>query len=410
MMWFDYKKAFDTIPHDWLIESLYLAKVPKKIIKTIENLTNVWATKISLKTVRGINTTETIQYNTGLPQGDCLSLLLFILSINPLSHLLQNLPGYNIGPTKKRETKLTHLFFVDDLKTYAQDQISAKMQLDLITTFTDDIGMSFGSDKCAYINIERGHKVSLGKEFTINNIQLSELKNGESYKYLGQDEDIEIISELNKERVRNEYFKRIKKIWKSELYAKNKVIAHNIFAIPVITPTFGILEWTKDELEAIDIKTRKLLSCSGSFHVNSDIDRLYSERKDGGRGLNSVLDQHATRILSLVQHINLTKMKNKYIDLVSQHESDNLVRISTELKKSFGLEDQQNSSPKDVGKALKKCIKENHKKAWISKPQHGYLYRSHNSIPNIEKGYQHRWLSKSKFTSHVEGYIFAINV
>ena len=62
--------------------------------------------------------------------------------------------------------------------------------------------MSFGSDKCAYINIERGHKVSLGKEFRINNLQLDELKNGESYKYLGQDEDIGVISELNKERVR----------------------------------------------------------------------------------------------------------------------------------------------------------------------------------------------------------------
>ena len=93
---------------------------------------------------------------------------------------------------------------------------------------------------------------------------------------------------------------------------------------------------------------------------------------------------------------------------MSQHESDNLVRISTEIKKSFGLEDQHNSSPKDVGKALKKCIKENHKKTWISKPQHGYLYRSYGTIPNIDKGYQHRWLSKSNFSSHVEGYIFAI--
>ena len=199
-----------------------------------------------------------------------------------------------------------------------------------------------------------------------------------------------------------------KKIWRSELYAKNKVIAHNIFAIPVITPTFGILEWTKDEVEAIDIKTRKLLSCSGSFHVNSDVDRLYSERKHGGRGLNSILDQHATRVVSLVQHINLIKPKNKYIDLVSQHEIGNLVRISTEIKKSFSLEEQPNSTPKDVGKALKKCIKENHTKTWTSKPQHGYLYRSYNTIPNIDKDYQHKWLTKSKFSSHLEGYIFAI--
>ena len=30
-VWFDYKKAFDSIPHSWLIKSLELAKVPEKL-------------------------------------------------------------------------------------------------------------------------------------------------------------------------------------------------------------------------------------------------------------------------------------------------------------------------------------------------------------------------------------------
>ena len=42
--------------------------------------------------------------------------------------------------------------------------------------------------------------------------------------------------------------KRIRKIWSSELYSNNKVIAHNTFAIPAFTPTFGIIKWTKDDL------------------------------------------------------------------------------------------------------------------------------------------------------------------
>ena len=66
--------------------------------------------------------------------------------------------------------------------------------------------------------------------------------------------------------------KRIRKIWSSELYSNNKVIAHNTFAIPVLTPTFGIINWTKEELEQMDVETREILSCNGSFHVNSDID------------------------------------------------------------------------------------------------------------------------------------------
>ena len=52
-----------------------------------------------------------------------------------------------------------------------------------------------------------------------------------------------------------EYMKRIRKIWSSELYSDNKVIAQNTFAIPVLTPTFGIVKWTKEELEQMDVKT-----------------------------------------------------------------------------------------------------------------------------------------------------------
>ena len=31
-VWLDYKKAFDTVPHDWLIKALQLTKVPREII------------------------------------------------------------------------------------------------------------------------------------------------------------------------------------------------------------------------------------------------------------------------------------------------------------------------------------------------------------------------------------------
>ena len=75
------------------------------------------------------------------------------------------------------------------------------------------------------------------------------------------------------------------------LYSKNKTIAYNIFAIPVLIPTFGILDWTKNEVLQIDIKTRKLLTLSGSFHRNSSVDHLYMTRDDGGHGLNSIYNR-----------------------------------------------------------------------------------------------------------------------
>ena len=218
--------------------------------------------------------TDIIRYQIGVLQGDCTALTLFILSVNPLSFLLSKLPSYKVGPPAKRKNSISHLILVDDI--YAQDIQEAKLEVDLITTFTKDINMQFGSDKCAYIYIERGKQVSLGRKFNINNIELNQLENGDCYKYLGQDEDIGFNDNLNKERVTKEYFQRVRKIWSSVLYASSKVTSHNIFAIPVITPTYGIINWTKEELYNIDIKTRKLFTSKDSFHINSYIDRLYS--------------------------------------------------------------------------------------------------------------------------------------
>ena len=43
-VWLDYRKAFDSVPHSWLIQALKLAKVPQKVINAIETLTNRWYT------------------------------------------------------------------------------------------------------------------------------------------------------------------------------------------------------------------------------------------------------------------------------------------------------------------------------------------------------------------------------
>ena len=78
MMWFDYKKVFGSVPHDWIIKALHLAKVPSKIINAISKLMKVWATKIILRAENETIETRIKNYLTGVLQGDCLSLLLFI--------------------------------------------------------------------------------------------------------------------------------------------------------------------------------------------------------------------------------------------------------------------------------------------------------------------------------------------
>ena len=62
--------------------------------------------------------------------------------------------------------------------------------------------MKMGKDKCAYINIEKGKKVSLGNTFKMHETKMTELTQGENYTYLGQDEDVGYNDSLNKGKVR----------------------------------------------------------------------------------------------------------------------------------------------------------------------------------------------------------------
>ena len=230
----DYKKPLIQ-SHEWLLRSSKLAKIPLQLLSAIENLTKHWATIASLHGTNESVITDIIKYRNGLFQGDTLSVLLFLLS---------------------RNHTLMHNFFVDGIKLYASSISILKKQLDLVTTFSNDIGMKFGQDKCAYIKIEK-EKNTTTTPIEINGLTIKPIQEGKSYRYLGQDENVAYEGTINKEKVSKEYPSRVKKLWSSELSAFYKTIAHNAFATPVITLMIGILDWTIQEIKDTDIRTRK---------------------------------------------------------------------------------------------------------------------------------------------------------
>ena len=77
------------------------------------------------------------------------------------------------------------------------------------------------------------------------------------------------------------------------------MLAHNTFALPTITSTVGILEWSIKEINDIDIKTHKILTMTGSLHPNNDVDKLYINRKEAGRDLKSVQILFESRVVAL---------------------------------------------------------------------------------------------------------------
>ena len=74
----------------------------------------------------------------------------------------------------------------------------------------------------------------------------------------------------------------------SELSAYSKHVAHNAFVVLVLIPTFGLRNWTINEIEQTDIEMRKVLCIMENFHQNFDIDRHCVQCKNGRRVLKCI--------------------------------------------------------------------------------------------------------------------------
>ena len=281
MAWIDYRKAYDMVPHSWILETLGLIKVAKNIEGLLRGSMKSWKTVL---TANGEELGE-VSIRRGIFQGDSLSPLLFVVAMIPLTSLLRREEmGYRFG---KEGKKINHLLFMDDLKLYGRSAEEVDKLCGVVHKFSEDIGMKFGMDKCAVLEMKNGVKVkSKGVELPDGEV-MKEVEE-EGYKYLGVLESDDILMDEMKEKVRREYFRRVKAAAGSQLYAGRLLQAVNTWAVSVVRYTAGILKWNEKELQKMDTRTRKILSMNGAFHTRSSVDRLYIKRKEGGRGLMSV--------------------------------------------------------------------------------------------------------------------------
>ena len=109
-VWLDYMKALDSASHSWLFTELRLAKVPENIVVSIEKMSKLWATIVTLEGTNQIIKTDIITYFKGIFHGDSLSIILFALSVNALSFMIKRLWGYAAG--KDHNINITRNFLL----------------------------------------------------------------------------------------------------------------------------------------------------------------------------------------------------------------------------------------------------------------------------------------------------------
>ncbi len=226
-----------------------------------------------------------VDIKRGIFQGDSLSPLLFVLSMIPLSLLLRKVNVcYEWG---KKEYKLNHLLFMDDLKLFSKNEEQIESLIQTTHMFSTDIGMEFGIKKCGVLILKRG-KIVRCDGIELPNDELIKEVEQDGYIYLGIVELDKVKEKEMKEKTIREYKRRLRLILKSKLNGKNKITAINTWAVAIFRYGAGIIDWKDSELKSIDRTTRKNLTMYGAMHPKSDVDRLYVKRKEGGRGLISV--------------------------------------------------------------------------------------------------------------------------
>ena len=83
------------------------------------------------------------------------------------------------------------------------------------------------------------------------------------YKYLGIIQDSEIKTQVMKYKTRTEYLRRVRKLAKSELYARNVFMGIKQWALGVVRYSARIVYWTRRDVEPLDRKIRKILLLLG---------------------------------------------------------------------------------------------------------------------------------------------------
>jgi hypothetical protein len=134
----DFAKAFDSVPHDELIEKAKAYGFDEKLLRWLANFLRNRRQRV----VMGEAVTEWLDVLSGVPQGSVLGPLLFIIYINDMSDSVVNL------------LKL----FADDSKLVSvikceEDLVRLQQDLDKISEWAIKWKMSFNHKKCKFMRL-----------------------------------------------------------------------------------------------------------------------------------------------------------------------------------------------------------------------------------------------------------------
>ena len=210
----------------------------------------------------------------GIFQGDALSPLLFILAMMPFNNILRKCTtGYKLS---RSQEKINHVMYVDDIKLFAKNEKELETLIHAVRIYSQDIGMEFGIEKCAMLVMKSGKRHMTDGMDQPNHDKIRTLGEEEIYKYLGILEADTIKQGEMKDKIRKEYLRRTRKLLERKLSSRNLIKGINTCAVLRVKFSGPFLMWTRDDLQQMDQRTRKLMTMHKALHRETTLtDYMY---------------------------------------------------------------------------------------------------------------------------------------
>ena len=123
MCWMDCHKAYNMVPHSWIMECLTMFKIANNVPNLLQYFMFLWKVELTSNNQNFGN----VEIKRGIFQGDSLSPLLFITGLIPWTVILRKYKeAHELSNSRERIINLPHM---DDLKLYEEKDKG----LDLLT-------------------------------------------------------------------------------------------------------------------------------------------------------------------------------------------------------------------------------------------------------------------------------------
>lgn len=244
----DFAKAFDSVSHGALSNTLADLGLPHGLIDYIEH---IYVHSSTVFEVRGVRS-EPSHIGRGVRQGDPLSSVLFCLVVDVILRSIPADVGYQLG-----EHRINSIAYADDVLLFAATKWGLQTSVRVVEDMAGEMGLLLQAKKCSVLSLvpsgrEKKIKILTAPEFRLRDGSwLTQLDTSAEWRYLGVN-----FRPAGPRRVGSDISVYLNRLSSAPLKPQQRLKIIRCFLLPRLYHSLVLGRATLGKLRALDISTR----------------------------------------------------------------------------------------------------------------------------------------------------------